>query len=125
MRGSGVSAVPTLSAIEDGCDRKEVTLVLHPAIRSAIKDFEDSFYIGVRCFLAGEGDGVFFLPLQMGGYVRLLFSKRCSVGGYEILRLDPIRGEDLARIKREKALENSNAQVKVSPSRQRRDLTDF
>jgi hypothetical protein len=108
--------VPTLSAIEDGCDRKEVTLVLHPAIRSAIKDFEDSFYIGVRCFLTGDGDGVFFLPLQMGGYVRLLFSKRCSVGGYEILRLDPMRGEDLARIKREKALE-SNAQVKASPSR--------
>jgi hypothetical protein len=100
----GVSAVPTLSAIEDGCDRKEVTLVVHPAIRNAIKDYEDSFYVGVRCFLAGESDGVFFLPLQMGGYVRLLFSKRCSVGGYEILRLDPMRGEDLARIKREKAL---------------------
>ena len=105
MRGSGVSAVPTLSTIEDECDCKEVTLVLHPAIRSAIKDFEDSFYIGVRCFLAGEGDGVFFLPLQIGGYVRLLFSKRCSAGGYEILRLDPIRGEDLARIKRERTLE--------------------
>jgi hypothetical protein len=78
----------------------------------------------VRCFLAGEGDGVFFLPLQMGGYVRLMFSRRCSAGGYEILRLDPIRGEDLARIKRERALE-SNAQVNVSPSRPRRDLTGF
>ena len=81
---------------------------------------ETAFYIGVRCFLAGEGDGVFFLPLQMGGYVRLLFSKRCSVGGYEILRLDQIRGEDLARIKREEALE-FRAHVNVSPSRQRGD----
>jgi hypothetical protein len=95
-------AVLTLSAIEDGCDRQEITLVVHPAIRRAIKCYEDSFYIGVRCFLEGEGDGVFFLPLQTGGYVRLLFSKRCSVGGFEILRLDPIRGEDIARIKREK-----------------------
>jgi hypothetical protein len=116
--------VPTLSAIEDGCDRKEVSLVVHPAIRNAIKDYEDSFYVGVRCFLAGEGDGVFFLPLRTGGYVRLLFSKRCSAGGYAILRLDPMRGEDLARIKREIAL-GSDAQVKVSPSRQRPDLTDF
>jgi len=97
-----VLLVPTLSAIEEGCDRKEVTLVVHPAIRSAIKDYEDSFYIGVRCFLEGEGDGVFFLPLEAGGYVRLLFSKRCSAGGYDILRVDPVRGEDLARIKRER-----------------------
>jgi hypothetical protein len=93
--------VLTLSAIEEGCDRKEITLVVHPAIRRAIKSYEDSFYIGVRCFLQGEGDGVFFLPLQNGGYVRLLFSKRCSAGGYDILRLDPVRREDIARIKRD------------------------
>ena len=62
--------MPTLSAIEDGCDRKEVTLVVHPAIRNAIKDYEDSFYVGMRCFLAGESDGLFFLPLQTRGYVR-------------------------------------------------------
>jgi hypothetical protein len=73
---------------------------------------------GVRCFLAGESDG------QTRGYVRLLFSKRCSAGGYEILRLDPIRGEDLARIKRKRTLD-SNAQVNVRPSRQRRDIIDF
>ena len=96
------AAVPTLSAIEEGCDRKEVTLVVHPAIRSAIKNYEDSFYIGVRCLLQGEGDGVFFLPLEKGGYVRLLLSKRYSAGGYDILRVDPARGEDLARIKRER-----------------------
>ncbi len=77
----------TLSAIEEGCDRKEITLVVHPAIRRAIKSYEDSFYIGVRCFLQGEGDEAFFLPLQTGGYVRLLFSRRCSAGGYEFLEL--------------------------------------
>ena len=32
--------MPTLSAIEDGCDRKEITLVVHPAIRNAIKSYE-------------------------------------------------------------------------------------
>ena len=91
----------TLSAIEDGCDRNEITLVVHPAIRRAIKRYEESFYIGVRCFLQGEGDGLFFLPLETGGYVRLLFAMRCSAGGYEILRLDPVRREDIARIKRD------------------------
>jgi hypothetical protein len=94
--------VLTLSAIEDGCDRKEITLVVHPAIRRAIKRYEESFYIGVRCFLQGGSDGLFFLPLETGGYVRLLFSKRRSAGGYEILRVDPLRGEDIAGIKREK-----------------------
>ena len=93
--------MPTLSVIEDGCDQRAITLVVHPAIRRVIKRYEESFYIGVRSFLQGEGDGVFFLPLQTG-YVRLLFSKRCSAGGYEILRLDPSSGEDIARIKQEK-----------------------
>jgi hypothetical protein len=92
-------AVPTLSTIEEGCDREEITLVVHPAIRRAMTGYEDSLYIGMSCCLRGEGDGVFFLPLRSGGYVRLLFSKRCSAGGYEIIRLDPIRPEDLARIK--------------------------
>ncbi len=99
FRGPGVAAVPTLSTIEEGCDRKELTLVVHPAIRRAMHGYEDSFYIGVRCFLNGEGDGVFFLPLERGGYVRLAFSKRTSSGGYGILRVDPLRHEDLARIK--------------------------
>jgi hypothetical protein len=98
---SGVPAVTTLSVIEEGCDRKEIALVIHPAIRMAIKDYEDSFYVGVRCFLQGEGDGVFFLPLRTGGYVRLLFSIRSSAGGYDILRLDPMHSDDLARIKQE------------------------
>ena len=91
--------MPRLSIIEEGCDRKELTLVVHPAIRRAMHGYEDSFYIGVRCFLNGEGDGVFFLPLDKGGYVRLSFSKRRSAGGYDILRVDPLRRDDLARIK--------------------------
>ena len=91
----------TLSTIEEGCERQELTLVVHPAIRRAVHPYEDSFYIGVRCFLSGEGDGVFFLPLETGGYVRLLFSRRRSAGGYEILRLDPLRPADMARIKRD------------------------
>ena len=64
MRGSGVSAVPTLSTIEDECDCKEVTLVLHPAIRSAIKEFEDSFYIGVRCFSPAKVMTSFSFPRE-------------------------------------------------------------
>jgi len=95
----GVRVLATLSTIEDGCERKELTLVVHPAIRRAMHGYEDSFYIGVRCFLKGEGDGVFYLPIATGGYVRLVFSKRRSAGGYVILRLDPVRPEDLARVK--------------------------
>jgi len=91
--------VPTLSAIEEGCDRKEITLAVHPAIRRAMRGYEDSLYIGMHCFLKGEADGVFFLPLQSGSYVRLLFSKRRSAGGYDIIRLEPIRPEDMTRIK--------------------------
>src|SRR5829696_5130130 len=44
----GVPTVQTLSRIEEGCDRKELTLVVHPAIRRAMHRYEDSFYIGVR-----------------------------------------------------------------------------
>ena len=91
----------TLSTIEEGCDRKELTLVVHPAIRRAVHPYEDSFYIGMRCFLDGAGDGVFFLPLEKGGYVRLLFSRRHSAGGYDILRVDAMRPEDMLRIKRD------------------------
>jgi hypothetical protein len=91
--------VLTLSTIEEECDREEITLVVHPAIRRAMRGYEDSLHIGIRCFLKGETDGVFFLPLHNGGYVRLLFSKRCSAGGYDIIRLEPIRPEDMAGIK--------------------------
>lgn len=90
----------SFEAVEDVCESKQTTLVIHPAIRRAIKGYEESFYIGLRCFLAGETDGLYFLPLRTGGYVRLVLSKRSSAGGHNILRVDPLTTEGLARIRR-------------------------
>lgn len=89
----------SIDAVEEVCESRQTTLVIHPAIRQAIKGYEESFYIGLRCFLAGESDGLYFLPLQGAGYVRLIFSKRVSSGGYNLLRIDPLTKEGLARIK--------------------------
>ena len=89
----------SFDAVEEVCESRQTTLVIHPTIRRAIKGYEESFYIGLRCFLKGETDGVFFLPLQGAGYVRLIFSKRVSSGGHNLLRIDPLAKEGLARIK--------------------------
>ncbi|PVE20908.1 hypothetical protein DC522_29575 [Microvirga sp. KLBC 81] len=89
----------SFKTVEEVCESKSITLVLHPAIRRAVEDYEESFYIGLRCFLKGESDGVFFLPLQDGGYVRLVFSQRYSSGGHPILRVDPLTSEGLQRVK--------------------------
>ncbi len=89
----------SIDAVEEVCESRQTTLVIHPAIRQAIKGYEESFYIGLRCFLAGESDGLYFLPLQGVGYVRLIFSKRVSSAGHNILRIDPLTKEGLARIK--------------------------
>ncbi len=89
----------SFDAVEDVCESRQTTLVIHPAIRRAIKGYEESFYIGLRCFLAGETDGLYFLPLRRGGYVRLVFSKRVSSGGHNLLRIDPLTSEGLGRIK--------------------------
>jgi hypothetical protein len=94
------SAVLSFESVEEVCESKSITLVVHPAIRRAVKGYEESFYIGLRCFLKGESDRIFFLPLQDGGYVRLVFSQRYSSGGHPILRVDPITAEGLQRIKR-------------------------
>jgi hypothetical protein len=91
--------VLSIDAVEEVCESRQTTLVIHPAIRQAIKGYEESFYIGLRCFLAGESDGLYFLPLQGVGYVRLIFSKRVSSAGHNILRIDPLTKEGLARIK--------------------------
>ncbi len=93
------SAVLSFESVEDVCESKSISLVVHPAIRRAVKGYEESFYIGLRCFLRGETDGLYFLPLRSGGYVRLLFSKRLSPGGYAIVRVDPLSRETLERIK--------------------------
>ncbi|WP_457094695.1 hypothetical protein [Microvirga sp. P5_D2] len=89
----------SFKTVEEVCESKNITLVVHPAIRQAIIGYEESFYIGLRCFLKAESDGFYFLPLQDGGYVRLVFSQRESSGGYPILRVDPISQEALQQIK--------------------------
>ena len=89
----------SFESVEEVCESRRITLVVHPAIRRAVKGYEESFYIGLRCFLKGESDGIFFLPLQDDGYVRLLFSQRYSSGGHPILRVDPLSSEGLDRIK--------------------------
>lgn len=89
----------SFKAVEEVCERENITLVVHPAIRRAIRGYEESFYVGLRCFLKDESDGFYFLPLQDGGYVRLVFSQRKSAGGHPILRVDPISQEALQRIK--------------------------
>jgi hypothetical protein len=91
--------VLSFDAVEEVCESRQTTLVVHPAIRRAIRGYEESFYVGLRCFLAGESDGLYFLPLQGGGYVRLVFSKRSSAGGHNLLRIDPLTKDGLARVK--------------------------
>jgi len=91
--------VLSFESVEEVCESKSITLVIHPAIRRAVKGYEESFYIGLRCFLKGESDGIFFLPLRDSGYVRLAFSQRNSSGGHPILRIDPLTSEGLDRIK--------------------------
>ena len=89
----------SFESVEEVCESKCITLVVHPAIRRAVKSYEESFYIGLRCFLKGESDGLYFLPLESGGYERLRFSQRRSVGGHPILRGDPVATEGVERIK--------------------------
>ena len=89
----------SFESVEEVCESKSISLVVHPAIRRALKGYEESFYIGLRCFLKGESDGIFFLPLYDSGYVRLAFSQRHSSGGHPILRVDPLTSEGLERIK--------------------------
>jgi hypothetical protein len=91
--------VLSFESVEEDCESKSITLVVHPAIRRAVRGYEESFYIGLRCFLKGETDGLYFLPLESGGYERLRFSQRRSAGGHPILRVDPISVEGLQRIK--------------------------
>jgi hypothetical protein len=91
--------VLSFDAVEDVCESTRTTLVIHPAVRRGVRGYEESFYIGLRCFLKGETDGLYFLPLAGGGFVRLLFSKRVSPGGHKLLKVEPLTKEGLARIK--------------------------
>ena len=89
----------SLANIEEVCEAKRITLVMHPAIRRAVRPYGESFYVGACCFLRGETNGLYFLPLDTGGYVRLRFSKRQSLGGHNILRVDPLTSEGLGQIR--------------------------
>jgi hypothetical protein len=91
--------VLSFDAVEDVCDQHRTTLVIHPIIRRALKGYEESFYVGLRCFLKDETDGLYYLPLQTGGFERLVFSRRTSPGGYSLLRVDPLRLDGMARVK--------------------------
>jgi hypothetical protein len=91
--------VLSFDAVQEICDRANTTLVLHPAIRKAVRGHEEGFYIGLRCFLRGETGGIYHLPLARGGPVSLRFSKRASAGGHNILRVDPVSPDGLRRIK--------------------------
>src|SRR5918911_2977006 len=90
----------SLASIEEICAAQRITLIMHPAIRSAVRPYGESFYVGACCFLRGETNGLYLLPLESGGYVRLRFSKRQSPGGHNILRVDPLTSEGLDQIKR-------------------------
>ncbi len=94
-----VGTVVTLSSLEEVCESKGISLVVHPVVRQAIRGYEESFYVGACCFLRGETDGIYFLPLVSGGYVRMQFTKRFSAGKHPILRIDPVAADGLARIR--------------------------
>ena len=89
----------TIAGIEEVCDRQGITLVMHPVVRRALKRYEESFYVGAYSFLKEGTDGLYFLPLTRGGYLRLVFSKRISSKGHPILRIDPVGADGLARLK--------------------------
>lgn len=89
----------SFDAVEEICESKSISLVIHPAIRRALRGYEESFCLGLRCFLSGDAHN-YFLPLQDGGYVRLAFSMRTSSGGYNLLKIEPLKKDGLSRIKR-------------------------
>ena len=91
----------SIAGVEKACEANGITLVMHPAVRRAVRAYEESFYIGACSFLRGESDGLYFLPMMRGGLVLLRFSRRVSTRGYPILRIDPVTPDGLARIKAE------------------------
>ena len=88
-----------LNTVEEVCQERDITLVIHPAIRKALLGFEEDFSAPAASFLRGEGRAAYFLPLQGGGDVKLVFSLRYSAGEHLILRVDTGRPEGLVRIK--------------------------
>ena len=89
----------TIDDIEESCARRRMTLVLHPAIRQAIRGYEESLQVGLKAYLQDESEALFFLPVEGNGYVQLAFSTRRSPIGHLILRIDPLDPAELRRIK--------------------------
>ena len=85
--------------VEEVCEEREITLVVHPAIRTALRGYEEEFSIPAAAFLQGDGRAAYFLPLPGGGDVKLVFSLRYSAGEHLILRVEPAREDGLARVK--------------------------
>ncbi len=88
-----------LLSVEEVCAERDITLVIHPAIRKALLGFEEDFSIPAAAFLQGAGKAAYYLPLQGGGDVKLVFSLRYSAGEHLILRVDTARPEGMHRIK--------------------------
>jgi hypothetical protein len=91
--------VPDLLAVEEVCRGRDITLVIHPAIRAALAGYEEDFSTPAAAFLRGEGRAAYFLPLQGGGDVKLVFSLRYSAGEHLILKVDAAAPDGLARVK--------------------------
>ncbi len=91
--------MPDLLAVEEVCKGRDITLVIHPTIRSALTGYEEDFSIPAAAFLRGEGRAAYFLPLQGAGDVKLVFSLRYSAGEHLILRVDAANPEGLTRIR--------------------------
>ncbi len=91
--------MPDLLAVKEVCKGRDITLVIHPAIRKALVGYEQEFSIPAAAFLQGAGRAAYFLPLLGGGDVKLVFSLRYSAGEHLILRVETARPEGLARIK--------------------------
>ena len=85
--------------VEEVCEDREITLVIHPAIRKAMRGFEEAFSVPAAVFLRGDGKAAYFLPLPRGGDVKLVFSLRYSPGEHLILRVEPAREDGLGRVK--------------------------
>ena len=88
-----------LNTVEWVCQERDITLVIHPAIREALVGYEEDFSIPAAAFLKGQGRAAYFLPLPGGGDVKLEFSLRYSAGRHLIRRVDTSRPEGLVRIK--------------------------
>ena len=91
--------MPDLLAVEEVCKGRDITLVIHPAIRAALRGYEEEVSLPAAAFVRGEGRAAYFLPLRGGGDVKLVFSLRYSDGEHLILRVDTGRPKGLVRIK--------------------------